>query len=85
MKPTEAQLGTLARWFRWHMTNDKRAKAINWLEENATRKQVSEEIARIHDLYHDRRLNEDNCFASDIWQGFNYKPPVAIGEIINGN
>lgn len=70
MKPTEAQLGLLFKWFRWQMPNDRASAAIKWLENHATRKDVSAEIARVHDLYHGRRLDERRCFDSEIWRGY---------------
>ncbi len=73
MKPTESQIGTLFKWFHWNMTNDKATKAMDWLEKNANRKEVSAEISRVWALYHSRRLTEEECFNSPIWKGFDYK------------
>lgn len=84
MKPTESQLGVLFRWFQWQMTSDKASKAMKWLENNATRKDVSDEISRVHDLYHSRKLDEERCFESDIWQGFHYSEPLRPGGLLHG-
>ena len=84
MKPTEAQLGTLFRWFRWKMTSDKASKAMKWLENNATRKEVSDEMKRVHDLYHSNKLDEDKCFETPIWQGFHYVEPIMPGRMPHG-
>ena len=81
MKPTEAQLGTLFRWFKWKMTSDKASKAMKWLENNATR---SDEIKRVHDLYHSSKLDEDKCFETPIWQGFHYVEPLRPGGLQHG-
>lgn len=69
-KPTEAQLNTLFHWIRWEMPSAEASEAIKWLEENTTRKQVSDEMNRIHDLKEARKLNREECFKGEIWSGY---------------
>lgn len=69
-KPTDAQLDALFNWIRWEMPSIEASDAMNWLRENATRKQVSEEMNRVHDLKHARKLNREECFKGEIWKGY---------------
>lgn len=69
-KPTESQLNTLFHWIRWEMSSTEASEAIKWLEKNATRKQVSDEMNRIHDLKHANKLNRDECFKGEIWKEY---------------
>ena len=69
-KPTEAQLNALFYWFKWEMSSQEVTDALKWLENNATRKQVSEEMNRIHDLKHSRKLNREECFKGDVWKDY---------------
>lgn len=69
-EPTYAQIQTIHRWIQWHMTNKEASEAANWLKEHATRSEVSDEIKRLHDLYYEHKLSKDNCFSSDVWEGY---------------
>lgn len=71
-EPTEAQLNTIYRFIRWEMPNAEAIKAVNWLEERATRREVSDEIKRLKELYETRRLSFESCFESEIWEGYEY-------------
>lgn len=70
-EPTYNQIETLFRWMKWHMTNSEAVKASHWLKEHATRKEVSDEIKRVHDLYYEHKLDKDNCFDSSVWEDYN--------------
>ena len=69
-EPTYAQIETVYRWIQWHMPNQKASDATKWLKEHATRKEVADEIKRLHDLYHSHKLSKDNCFDSEVWGGY---------------
>lgn len=69
-KPTEAQLGVIYQWFRWEMPNAEASRACRWLEDNATRRDVSLEMNRLKILKNKRTLDRDNCFAGEIWEGY---------------
>lgn len=69
-KPTEAQLNAIWTWIRWEMPSAEASDALAWLKENATRKQVSEEMNRIHELHENRRLNREECFKGEVWQEY---------------
>ena len=73
MKPTDAQLDLLYKWFSWQMPTPKARGAIKWLSEHGDKHSVSDEIKRVGDLYHHRQLNEELCFDSPIWNGFEIK------------
>lgn len=73
-KPTDNQIELLFRWFNWHMSRPKACHALDWLQENATRGDVSKEISRVHDLYHRHALTVENCFDSPIWDGYKLPP-----------
>lgn len=84
MKPTEAQIGVLFRWFTWQMPREKACAAMKYLQDNATRKEVSEEISRVHDLYHSRKLDEERCFETPIWKEFHFVEPIRAKEVLHG-
>lgn len=86
-EPTYAQIQTLYRWIERHMSNDEASKATHWLKEHATRKEVSDEIKRVHDLYYGHKLNKEECFNSNVWSDYDlekyeYKP-VAHSAIVD--
>lgn len=72
-EPTEAQLGTIYSWLRWEMTNEKAAAAIKYLENTATRRDVSYEMKRLKALKDKRLLDGNNCFQSEIWERFDHE------------
>lgn len=72
-KPTEAQLERLYQWFKWEMPTSKARDALDWLEQNADRRQVSDEMKRIRELKVARRLNHEECFASKIWESYPFR------------
>lgn len=76
-KPTDKQIELLFRWFRWNMSRPQACHALDWLQDNSTRGDVSKEIARVHDLYHAHNLSLDNCFDSPIWA--DYRPKAQEG------
>lgn len=69
-EPTENQLGTIFSWIRWHMTTAEATNAVAWLEKTATRRDVSTEMTRLKELRDKRLLNGENCFDSEIWEGY---------------
>lgn len=71
-RPTEAQIGTLFSWIRWEMTNAQASMAVKWLQNNATRREVSAEMARIKALKDKRALNAENCFEGAIWNNYQH-------------
>lgn len=73
-KPTKKQLDALWNFMTRHiaMPNKKANIALEWLEKNATRKQVSDELGRVRDLGIDNKLTPENIFASDVWANFKY-------------
>jgi len=71
-EPTEAQLGTIYSWFKWEMSNEKAAAAIEYLENTATRRDVSFEMRRLKNLKEKRLLDASKCFESEIWERFDY-------------
>lgn len=69
-RPTEAQISVLWHWFRWKMPTAEAKDALDWLEKNANRKQVSEEMKRIRELYLNNSLTREDCFKGEIWQEY---------------
>lgn len=72
-EPTEMQLGTIYSWLRWHMTNDEAKEAVEFLENSATRREVSYEMKRLKALRDKRLLDGNNCFEGEIWEGFKHE------------
>ena len=72
-KPTYAQLELLYQWFRWEMPTPKAKDAVHWLEDNADRQQVSNEIKRIKELQVNKQLNGQECFSSSVWEKYPFK------------
>lgn len=77
-EPTYNQIQTIYRWIQWHMPNQEARDAVHWLKEHATRKEVSDEIKRLHDLYYGHKLNKAGCFNSGVWEGFDLESCVHI-------
>ena len=69
-EPTPAQLGAVARLIQWEVDRDTNARAIKFLEEHATRRELSTELTRLRNLYIDRKLTKEKIFESPIWEGF---------------
>ena len=67
-EPTEMQLGTIYSWIRWYMTNEEAGRAVAYLEEIATRRDVSNEIKRLKDLKTRQKLTLDEIFKGAIWR-----------------
>ena len=87
-EPTFAQTTTLYGWIEWHMSTLEARKAIHWLKEHATRKEVSDEIKRVHDLYYSHKLNKDECFNSNIWDDYDpdkydWEPPKEVKLVVD--
>ena len=76
-EPTYAQVETIYRWIQWHMSNQEATDAAHWLKEHATRREMSDEIKRLGDLYHGHKLDKAGCFNSDVWDGYAGKEAVA--------
>lgn len=72
-EPTDAQLNAIFMIIRWTVPTTTAQKAILWLAERATRREVSEELKRIKELNVKRNLSTLNCFDGDIWEGFEYE------------
>lgn len=72
--PTNNQIETLYRWVEWYMSTPKAVAAMKYLKANATRGEVSREVARIYRLKHSHKLDEEQCFASPLWKDFKFEP-----------
>lgn len=70
LPPTEPQLDVISRWIHWEMPISEAREAVDWLRDNSTRKEVSAEVSRLHDLYHKRNMSRETIFSSKIWEGF---------------
>lgn len=69
-KPTQAQLSGVYRLIEWTVPKDTLLAALEHLKETATRREVSDEMGRLRNLYIDHKLDKSNVFASSIWEGF---------------
>ena len=72
-EPTPAQLAVIYGWFKKCMPSSKASKAMKYLEDTATRREVSDERNRVRDLDHKKKLDGHNAFESEIWEGFKYE------------
>ena len=73
-KPTDNQIRALVNFLGWHanVSDNKNMEVMKWVEGHATRKQVSDELGRLRDLYIAGKLNEKNAFESPIYDGFEF-------------
>lgn len=69
-KPTENQIFAVRRLVQWVTSTDTELRMADWLKTTATRKQVSDELERLHEMYCDHKLDRVNVFESPIWDGF---------------
>ena len=72
-KPTDGQIGAWANLTQWALPLDVQGLAIKWLREKADRRQMSDEMGRVRELYIDRKLDKINCFDNGLWDGFGPK------------
>lgn len=72
MEPTDSQIGILYKWISWKLPREEAVAATHWIKNNATRKEVSAEVSRVHDLYYHNKLNKETLYDSDIWKGFDH-------------
>lgn len=73
-KPTEEQLGALYRYIDMYAgaPREKARTATKWAENYADRRQVSDELRRLRDLKMHNKLDEYSCFASELWNAFDF-------------
>ena len=71
-EPTEVQIGTIFSWIRWVVDRDTAQRAVNWLQNNATRRDVSYEMTRLKALKQKRLLDVDKLFQGEVWEGFGH-------------
>lgn len=69
-EPTPAQLSAIHRLIEWKVPKETTTSALEYLENTATRREVSDEMKRLRSLYVDHRLDKNNVFSSGIWEGF---------------
>ena len=71
-EPTYSQINTIGRWldFNTRLSPDKVREACKWLEEHATRVDAGKEMQRLKKLKDSHNLCSENCFDSEIWEGF---------------
>ena len=74
-RPTEEQLGIIFKWLSWKMPRTQAKDAVKFIEENKTKRETSEEIGRLKDLWKSRRLTTRNWNCSEFWVGFEYTQP----------
>lgn len=70
LKPTYNQTNCIYRWFEWKMPTAKAVAAAKYLEQTASRMEVSQEMNRLKLLKDSHRLDEETAFNSKIWEGF---------------
>jgi hypothetical protein len=71
--PTPAQIGAWANLVKWDLPDVLINEACKFIEKNMTRKEISEELGRTRDLYMKRKITEDSCFNSPVWDKFKAK------------
>ena len=71
-EPTDMQLGTIFSWLSWKVDRKTAQEAVKWLQNTATRRDVSAEMNRLRDLRQKNALNASNCFLGEIWEGFKH-------------
>lgn len=69
-RPTKGQIRAMWNWFQWKMPRAEATDALDWFEQNATRKQASEELGRLRELSIKHALNREECFRGEVWQEY---------------
>lgn len=73
-KPTDNQINALFHMTTWVLPRDLEKAAIKYIEENATRKEVSNELVRIRSLKIARRLQlKEDVFCGKVWKNFDWR------------
>ena len=70
-EPTTGQLSTVYNLIQWKVSPETAKKALKWLEDTATRQDVSFELTRLRNLQINHKLTKSECFKGEIWEGFN--------------
>lgn len=71
-EPTYAQINVIFSWLESEIGREEAKKATSWLENTATRHDVSVEMSRLKELRDKGLLDASKCFTSEIWEGFNH-------------
>lgn len=69
-KPTKAQISALSHMMQWELPTSELKDAMDWLKNNANRRQVSDELGRIRVLKANRKLDREACFSSSVWADY---------------
>lgn len=77
---TKPQAGALHGLLKWTVNDSMLKECVKYATENFNRKQASDELARIRDLYISHKLNKSNCFDSTNWDGFWGKTTLEVEE-----
>ena len=72
-EPTMAQLGAVKRLIEFKVPKETLTNALQYLENTATRREVSNELGRLRSLYIDRKLDKSNVFDGKVWEGFEHE------------
>lgn len=70
---TQAQIGAWANLVKWSLPDVLVNEGCKFIENKLTRKQISEELGRIRELYIAHKLDEKSCFNSTVWDEFKAK------------
>lgn len=68
--PTYSQINALLHMVRWEIPIDESIAMGKYLEKNATRKDLSNELGRIKGLIERRKLTKDAVFDSEVWANY---------------
>lgn len=71
--PTDSQLRVVYNWLKWELSTEQAQEAVAWLENTATRREVSIEMSRLRTLKKQGLLDSATCFESEIWEGFEHE------------
>ena len=71
-KPSEKQINALLNLIRWEINRNEIKDIEEYLKNNTTRREVSDELGRLRDMIVNRRLTRDTAFAGKLWANYEH-------------
>ena len=69
-EPTDNQIYAVLRLLKWQVSSDEESKIANYLRQNCTRREVSDEMSRLRNLAIEKKLNQKSAFEGEIWEKY---------------
>lgn len=73
-KPSDAQLNAWYNFTKWIIAREEGSRATKYLENNVTRRDLSNELGRLRNLSINRKLKtREQVYNSRIWENYEHE------------